>query len=412
MTRPPLETLIVAGIMSGTSADGIDIALVRIGPVSTADPETGGPDALTLELLAHRAFPFCAELRRAVLAAQDARATSTAALARLHWRLGLSYAEAYRAMMAELLHPLPSTLHPLRVDLVGCHGQTIYHQAAPEEYAGERFACTWQIGEMAPLAREAGVPVISNFRPVDMVLGGEGAPLVPLLDLALYRHPERTRVLQNIGGIGNLTVVPPAGRPAPILAFDTGPGNMVMDALMSELFNRPYDADGAIAAAGRPVPEALAQLRGHPFFSQQPPRSAGREQFGPEFAARLLRLCREHTPAPSDAIATATALTADSIAEAFRRFVLPVCGESPIDLIVSGGGAKNLTLLRMLTDRLAGVRILRSDDPSLPTPLPVEAKEAAAFALLAYMSRHRRAGNVPSATGASGPAILGQVTCA
>ncbi len=379
-----MRALTVAGMMSGTSADGIDIALVRIAPDSA------------LRLIAHGAFPFPPALREAVLVAQDAQTTSTAELARLHWRLGLAYASAYKDMLA---------VHPTEVDLIGCHGQTIYHQGSPAEYAGERFACTWQIGEIAPLAQEAGVPVISNFRPADMAVGGQGAPLVPLLDLALYRHAMRTRVLQNIGGIGNLTVVPPEGSTAPVVAFDTGPGNMILDFLARTLFGQPYDDGGGIAARGRVLQPVVDELLQGAFFRQAPPRSAGREQFGAAFATELLHRCKKHV----DAVATATALTAQSIALAVRQFVP---AEGGADLIVSGGGAKNATLLRMLRESLHGVEILQSDDPSLPTPMPVEAKEAAAFALLAYMSYHRRPGNVPSATGARAAVVLGQVTCA
>ncbi len=393
-----LRPLTVVGMMSGTSADGVDLALVRITP--------GADDAVTLQLLAHRGFPFEPELGRAVLAAQDARQISVASLARLHWRLGLAYADAYRRMLAD---------GPAAVDLIGCHGQTIYHQGAPgEPFAGERFRCTWQIGEMTPLAAAAGVPVISNFRPADMVAGGQGAPLVPLLDVTLYRHSTRTRVLQNIGGIGNLTVVPPVGSSAPVLAFDTGPGNMVIDTLARRLFDRPFDEGGEIAAAGRRIDPLVLAMQNHPFFALDPPRSAGREQFGNQFALDLLQRCEQYTEDPADAVATATAVTASSIALALRRFVLARDRTAQVDLIVSGGGAKNSTLLGWLTDELAPdpVRVLTSDDPALPTPLPVEAKEAAAFALLAYMSHHGRPGNVPTATGAREAVVLGQVTCA
>ncbi len=393
-----LRPLTVAGMMSGTSADGVDIALVRI------TPDANG--AVILKLLAHRGFAFEPALGRAVLAAQDAREISVADLARLHWRLGLAYADVYRRMLAE---------ETVKVDLVGCHGQTIYHQGAPgEPFAGERFRCTWQIGEMAPLAAAAGVPVVSNFRPADMVAGGQGAPLVPLLDIALYRHPVRTRVLQNIGGIGNLTVVPPAGSDAPVLAFDTGPGNMVIDTLTRRLFHQPFDEGGAIAASGRRIDPLVLAMQDHPFFALAPPRSAGREQFGDSFALDLLKRCEKYTEDPADTVATATAITGSSVALALRRFVLPLHRATEMDLIVSGGGAKNGTLLRSIADELAHdhVRVLTSDDPSLPTPLPVEAKEAAAFALLAYMSHHRRPANVPSATGARAAVVLGQVTCA
>ena len=402
-TQEEFRPLTVAGMMSGTSGDGIDVALVRIAP------KAGGsaPDqdaALALELLRYRGFPFPPVVRKAVLAAQDSRRTSTAELAHLHWRLGLAYAEAYAALRAE---------HDGTVDLVGCHGQTIYHQGVPAPYAGEHFACTWQIGEMAPLARAAGVPVVSNFRPADMAVGGHGAPLVPLLDKTLYRDAERTRILQNIGGISNLTVVPPFGSDAPVIAFDTGPGNMVMDTLMQQLFGKPFDDGGEVASRGQvlqPVIEASLHER---FYAEPPPRSAGREQFGDRFTAAFLKQCRMTEARPEDVIATATALTAHSIALAIRLFVTAGDPSRDHDLIIAGGGARNATLLTMLKTLLTPerVRVLLSSDPSLPAPLPVEAKEAVAFALLAYMSFHGRAGNVPSATGASQPVVLGQVTC-
>ncbi len=409
-----LRTLNVAGIMSGTSADGIDVALVRIEPgpprnagktlfqagsklfgasikVTTGkEPAESEEQPLALTLLHYASHPFPDDLREAVLAAQDAENLATRDLARLHWRLGLAYVEAYTAVLKAF---------PVEVDLVGCHGQTVYHQAAPAEYLGASFPCTWQIGEMAPLAAAAGVRVYSNFRPADLVAGGQGAPLVPLLDATFYQHPARTRVLLNIGGIANLTVVSPSG---PVQAFDTGPGNMIVDALAAQLCARPYDAGGEIAARGAVIAPALATLLREPFFAAPPPKTAGREQFGPAFTARLLALCREHSARAEDALATATALTARSIA-------LAVPPEA-CDLIVSGGGAKNLTLQRMIAEAVPQAAVKNSDDPFLPTPLPVEAKEAAAFALLAYMSRHRLPGNIPSATGAHRAVILGQLT--
>lgn len=395
MTRPPakLRALTVAGMMSGTSADGIDVAIVRIEPRrGSATPQ--------LELLAHKGFAFSKTLRAAVLDAQDARRISTAELAQLNWRLGLAYADAFKAVRATAAGA---------IDLIGCHGQTIYHQSAPRLFAGKRYACTWQIGEMAPLAEAAGIPVYSNFRPADMVAGGQGAPLVPLLDQALYRDARRTRILQNIGGIGNLTVVPPTRSDGPVIAFDTGPGNMVIDALTRQLFSKPFDRGGRIAARGHALQPVVDAILREPFFAQAPPRSAGREQFGAQFTASLLRACRKLSKEPEDAIATATALTAQSIARAVAPFAATPATET--DLVLSGGGAHNRTLVLQLQS-LVSARVLTSSDPSLPTPLPVEAKEAAAFALLAYMSHHRRPANVPSATGAVRPVVLGQVTCA
>jgi anhydro-N-acetylmuramic acid kinase len=404
-----LQTMTVAGMMSGTSGDGVDIALVRIGPQtgSTHKAKSSIGD-LNIEMLAHRGTPFPAGLRAAVLAAQDARKTSTAELARLHWRLGLAYARAFEQMTKK---------HPGQVDLVGCHGQTIYHQAKPAAYLGARFGCTWQIGEMAMLAQAAGAPVVSNFRPADMVAGGQGAPLVPILDEALYRDKQRVRIVQNVGGIGNLTCVPPTGSPIPTIAFDTGPGNMVMDALMQKHFGKPYDRGGRIAARGSAANGVVQELLLQPFFAQKPPRSAGREQFGAEFCARLEHLSGKAKITHEDMVATATALTARSIADACARWLQPGLLKAfagKIDLIIAGGGAHNTTLLRMLNALLApmGISVMTCEDGRLPTPLPVEAKEAVAFALLAYRSWHGIPGNVSSATGAKQAAILGQVTCA
>src|SRR5579863_8701337 len=226
------KTMTVAGVMSGTSADGIDVAVVRIA---------AGKLRPKITLLAHEGFAYPAALRRAVLAAMNASSTSTAELARLNWRLGLAYTEAVRETAER---------HKVKLDLIGCHGQTLYHQADARAYAGRTFACTWQLGEAAVIAGELRAPVVSNFRPADMVAGGQGAPLVPLLDYVLFAHERRGRVLQNIGGIANLTAIPAGVGPEKLIAFDTGPGNMVIDWLAQELFDRQYDRNGAIAARG------------------------------------------------------------------------------------------------------------------------------------------------------------------
>lgn len=389
----------VAGIMSGTSADGIDVAFVRI--TAPHSMRKAGPRSPKVRFLAHRATPYPPALRKAVLAAMDARHISAAELARLNWRLGIAYAEAVRAALMR---------HPVRLDLIGCHGQTIYHQAVPSAYAGRRFACTWQLGEPSLLAAQLSVPVVSNFRPADMAFSGQGAPLVPLLDFVLFAHPNRARILQNIGGIGNLTVIPAGASQSGVLAFDTGPGNMVIDALMAALFGKKYDANGCTAAQGRVLPKVLAAALRDPYFSRRPPKSAGREQYGAAFTTGFLRACRKTGGSPEDAVATATALTAESIALAHRRFAQPRTGSVPVDFIVSGGGSRNLTLMRMLRDRLEplGCTVTTSDRAGLPS----QAKEAVAFALLAWQTWHRLPGNVPAATGASRPAILGGITYA
>jgi anhydro-N-acetylmuramic acid kinase len=388
-----LTPMTVAGIMSGTSADGIDVAFTRI------TPHPDDPEAPALKLLGHAGFPFPPALRRAVLAAMNADAIATAELARLNWRLGQAYSEALAVALER---------HPCRLDLIGCHGQTIYHQATPARYLGREASCTWQIGEMAMLAEESRVPVVSNFRPADMVVGGQGAPLVPLLDYVLFRHPTRGRVLQNLGGIGNLTALPPNAGPLQVVAFDTGPGNMVIDQLMQQLFGKRFDRGGKTGARGTAIkPVVSARLR-EPFFLARPPKTAGREQFGGDYAIRFLEACRKAGGSPEDAIASATALTAQSVALAYSSFLFKTMRKAPVDFIVSGGGARNLTLMQMLREQLEplGCTVQASDDLGLPA----EAKEAAAFALLAYETWHRRPGNIPSATGAARPAILGEIT--
>jgi anhydro-N-acetylmuramic acid kinase len=243
-----------------------------------------------------------------------------------------------------------------------------------------------------------------------MAAGGKGAPLVPFLDYVLYRHRRYGRIVQNLGGIANLTAIPPRALPEDVVAFDTGPGNMVIDAVTEHLFERPFDRNGRIAARGEPIERVLQQLLRNPFFRQRPPKTAGREQFGREFVRELLRLCRradEH-----DIVATATALTARSIGVAVRKFVLPLV-EPPVrfrELVVSGGGTNNLTLMRMIREELAPLkmRVRTSDDFGLPS----QAKEAVAFAMLAYQTWRHLPSNIPSATGAERPAILGKVSYA
>ncbi len=386
----PPKTMTVAGIMSGTSADGIDVALVRIAPQK---------QRVKFTLLAHESFAFPGVLRRAVLKAMNAAATSTAELARLHWRLGLAYADAVKATLER---------HAIQLDLIGCHGQTLYHQPRAEDYAGRRFACTWQLGEAAAIAAAAGVPVVSNFRPADMIAGGQGAPLVPLLDYMLFASLKRGRVLQNIGGIANLTAIPAAASADQVMAFDSGPGNMVIDALAQKLFGRRFDPNGRFAARGTVLEPVLKKALGNPYFKLKPPRTAGREQFGREYAASFLTDCKQNSKRPEDALATATALTAETIAHSYKTLVRRHMGSAGVDFIVSGGGARNKTLMAMLAERLEpmGCRLAASGDFGVP----VEAKEAMAFALLAWETWHRMPGNVPKATGAKRPAVLGQVT--
>ena len=331
---------------------------------------------------------------------------SVADLARLNFLLGELYADAVRAAQRRAR---------LECELVGCHGQTLYHQGDAKPFLGRRIACTWQTGEGAVIAAKLGVPVVSDFRPADMAAGGKGAPLVPFLDYALYRHRRYGRIVQNLGGIGNLTAIPPrAHARQDLVAFDTGPGNMVIDAVTEHLFERPSIATGGWPPAASRSSACCSRLLRHPFFRQKPPKTAGREQFGREFVREFLRLCRRADQ--NDMVATATALTARSIGIAVRKFVLPLLDDEHAtparfrEFVVSGGGTKNATLMRMIREELAPLkmRVRTTDEFGLPS----EAKEAVAFALLAYQTWRRLPSNVPSATGAKRPAILGKVSYA
>jgi anhydro-N-acetylmuramic acid kinase len=379
--------LIVAGVMSGTSADGIDVALASI---------TGRGFNLRLKLLGHTHTGYPAPVRAAVLEAMNAERISVAELSRLNFLLGELYADAVRnAQTAAKIGKL---------DLVGCHGQTIYHQGEPGRYLGKSIASTWQTGEGSVIAGRLGVPVVSDFRPADMAAGGKGAPLVPFLDYALFRDARRGRIVQNIGGIANLSAIPAGAKPESVIAFDTGPGNMLMDQLVQKLFSKAYDRNGAIAARGQVLEPVIARMLRAPYFGQKPPKTAGREEYGRQYAQAFFKLCGR--AAQPDVIATATALTARSISQAITRFVLPR-GQFH-DYIVSGGGTQNRTLMRMLSDEMSalGLKVKHTDNFGIPS----QAKEAVAFAILAYQTWHRRPGNIPSATGAKRPAVLGKIS--
>jgi len=412
--------MIVAGVMSGTSADGIDVALVQI-----AESEAHGRGARghTIRLLGHMHFPYAAKVRAGILAAMNAATASVADLARLNFLLGELYGDAVLATQRRFR---------VKADLVGCHGQTLYHQGEAQSFLGRKVATTWQTGEGAITAARVGVPVVSDFRPADLAAGGKGAPLVPYLDYLWFRDARIGRIVQNIGGIANLTAIPAGARSEEVLAFDTGPGNMVIDAVTQELFGKAFDRDGKIAASGEVIQPVLVRLLSGAFFRARPPKTAGREEFGREFVAEFLRLCRRGRP--QDVVATATVLTARSIAEAVQRYV--TSGKSKVnskvkdptpshksrqgwgtlksaafsEIILSGGGARNATLVGMLAELLPplGIVVRFSDEFGLPS----EAKEAVAFAVLAYETWNRRASNVPSATGATRGALLGKISYA
>lgn len=350
--------MIVAGIMSGTSLDGIDVAIV---------------DLPSRRLLDFRTRRYSPAFRKRLLAISNAEC-HTREIARMHFELAELYAKAVSG----------------NVDLVGCHGQTIYHE-------GRR--ATLQIGDGSVIAARLGVPVVCDFRPADIAAGGEGAPLVPFVDYLYFRHAKRTRVALNIGGIANITIIPAGAKLEQVLAMDTGPGNMVMDALAARATNgrQSYDRGGAIARRGHVNRKLLAELMRDKFYRLSPPKSAGREEYGAAFVERLLA-----TRLPvEDLLATATALTAATIVEAIRRFA-PATVD---DLIVSGGGTHNPRLMGQLAAFLPGASI----GTSTGYGLDADAKEAIAFALLAYETWRKRPSNVPSATGARYAAVLGKI---
>lgn len=394
------DRVIVAGVMSGTSADGIDVALVEV---------RGRGFCTQFKMRGHYQYPYPAAVRQAVLAAMNATSASVAELCRLNFLLGELYGSAVLASLRKS--------RVRRLNLVGCHGQTIYHQGEGAPFLGRKIACTWQTGEGAIIAARVGVPVVSDFRPADMAAGGKGAPLVPFFDYLVYRDERVGRIVQNIGGIANLTAFPAGASPERVIAFDTGPGNMVIDAVTERLLQRPYDRDGIIARRGKVLQPIIQRILQLPFFRQRPPKTAGREQFGREFVDAFLRLFGRARR--EDVVATATALTAQSIAHGIRRFVLTASvgrpqnsrrdtGAAFAELIVSGGGAKNKTLMGMLKAEASelGLRVCNSDEFGVPP----EAKEAVAFALLAYQTWHRQPANVPAATGAKKPAVLGKLS--
>ena len=380
--------MIVAGMMSGTSADGINVALVRLkGPPAERSAEG------RIELLGHAEYAYPKKVRAAVLAAMNAKQASVADLARLSFLLGELYSDAVLAT---------EKLSRRKVQLVGCHGQTLYHQSESKNFLGHKIAATWQTGEGAIIAARTGVPVVADFRPADMAAGGKGAPLVPFLDYMLFRDARIGRIVQNIGGIANLTAIPPNTSTDRVIAFDTGPGNMVIDQLVSRITQggQTYDRDGAIAASGQIDPKLLAKLLRDKYFRAKPPKTAGREQYGAEFVSKLL----DTELSSEDLIATATALTAESIALGVRNFVTP---EMRVDeVFVSGGGTHNPTLMRMLAKAMNPIPVKESSEVGLD----VDAKEAIAFAVMAYETAHQRPSNVPMATGARRSVVLGKLT--
>ena len=374
--------------MSGTSTDGVGAVLARLRAT---------PTGYRPEILAHCTLPFRRKLRQRLLEIAEGKPVSAAHLSALNAEIGERLAAAAKAVAKRGGIGLDS------VDVIGSHGHTIFH--GPPGSGRSYPPSTLQIGEAAVIAARTGVTTVADFRPADVALGGQGAPLVPYVHWLLFTHARLGRAIHNIGGIANLTYLPPRGSLDDVIAFDTGPGNMVIDAVVAQQSkgkNR-FDRGGAIAARGEAHEPTVERLLALPFFRQPPPKSTGREQFGAAFAEHLLRMARRARLRPADVVATATALTARSIAEAYQRFVLP---RGPLaEIYFAGGGARNATLLREVQQRLPLIRMASLDELGTPAT----AIEPLSFAVLACETLRGKPANVVSATGALRGAILGKI---
>jgi anhydro-N-acetylmuramic acid kinase len=381
----------VLGMMSGTSADGIDVALANI---------SGVPPHLIAKVEGHYHARYTKVIREAILRLANGAATTTAEISQLDFLLGEEFARAAIAACAKWRIPLR------KISLIGSHGQTIFHQGAPAKFlSNRRVSSTSQIGEPSIIAERTGIATIGDFRPADIAAGGQGAPLVPFVDYLLYRDAKIGRAALNIGGIANVTVIPATAGPRDVFAFDTGPGNMLIDALVERITRGrdAYDRGSHIASKGQVIRPLLERMLSERYLRQRPPKTAGREQFGKAYAENLWLRGRKYRARPEDLVRTATIFTALSIVDAFRRFILPKTRIQ--EMIVAGGGTKNPLIMAQLQAALPGIKILESSKFGVA----VEAKEAFAFAILAYEAFHGRANNLPSATGASHLAVLGKL---
>src|SRR5712671_5165963 len=397
MTR---SSSLVLGLMSGTSADAIDVALARI---------SGAPPHLNAKLLNHTSINFPPQLRKQILRVAEQQPVFAEA--------ALTACRRFR-------------IAPKKIALIGSHGQTIFHQGRAIPYLGRPTASTLQIGEASIIAARTRITTVADFRPADIAQGGQGAPLVPYADSLLYRHEKLGRVSLNLGGIANITVIPANAKPSQVFAFDTGPANMLIDALVAHFTrNRQrYDQNARLAQQGRAIPALIDELMRDPYLKLAPPKSTGREYYGRTYLEKLLRLGQRHKAKPNDLIRSATIFTALSIVDALNRFVLP---KTKIhQLIVSGGGAQNPLIVTQLQAALGSVVVGARDTrarlrttrhsasprievvPSSQLGVPENAKESFAFALLAFETFHQRPSNIPSATGAHRPAILGKISYA
>jgi anhydro-N-acetylmuramic acid kinase len=425
----PKNSLLILGLMSGTSADGIETALVRA---------SGAPPYLNSKLLNHTSLPIPPPIRKKILQIAEGTPLPAAEISQLNFRLGQLFAQAALSACKKF------RISPKRLDLIASHGQTVFHQGPSASFSPlttrhsplSSVPSTLQLGDGSVIANLTGVTTISDFRPADMAAGGQGAPLVPFADYLLYRHAKHGRVSLNLGGIANVTVIPAAAKPQDVFAFDTGPANILIDALVSHFTHgrQRFDKNASLARRGHLNNALIYRLMKDPYLKLHPPKSTGREHFGARYVKDLLNFARKHEIRPDELLYTVTYFTAESVVDALRRFVLPKHKIS--QLIVSGGGARNpllmlqLELLLQIDSRSNSVFSSSSSSSTRHSPLatrhfpaievipsthlgvPTEAKEAYAFALLAHETFHHRPSNLPSATGAHRPAILGKISYA
>ena len=383
----------VVGLMSGTSVDGIDAALVEIG---------GSDQAPEVRLLAFEDRPWPEGVREQIFPLFRPETATVDKIGYMNFLMGEIYAQAVVSVVEK------AGLTLADIDLIGSHGQTIWHAPEPCDKDGFPVVFTVQIGEGSVIAARTGVPTVSDFRVADLAVGGQGAPLVPFSEYLLYRRSGKTILLQNIGGIGNMTVLPGDEGPEAVYAFDTGPGNMIIDAVVSALTGgeKTYDAGGAMAAQGKVDQNLLAVLQQDPYYTMPLPKTTGRERFGLQYVGKILDYGREHSLSDAELLATVTDLTAWSITDAYGRYVLP--RRQATELVVGGGGSFNATLLGFLRERFApyGVKVLTQEDLGWSS----DAKEAVAFAIMADRCVREKPNVLPSVTGARQAAIMGKIS--
>jgi len=380
---------LVIGLMSGTSLDGMDAALVEI--------EGAGP-SIRVKFLDSLTLPYNDETHSILMKAVMGEEGGSRLFCGLNFLLGETAAEACLALCEK------AGVIPAMVDFAGSHGQTVFHQNEPVSFVGRPIRGTLQIGEASVIAEKIGCPVVSDFRVRDMAAGGQGAPLVPYTEYLLYRDKNKTLALQNIGGIGNITLLPAGCEASDIVAFDTGPGNMIIDAVASSLLGTPWDDEGCAAAAGKVNGGLLEWMlaRDKDYLEKRPPKSTGRERYNEGFVRTLLNRARETGLVTNDILATVTRYTAETISRGIKEF----CAPSPEELYVSGGGLHNKTLMAAIRELLPGCAVHSGDELGIPA----DAKEAVAFAVLANETIFGLCNNAPAATGASHPVVMGKIS--